>query len=111
MEEVDIKDLKFDVEDDWLREYANKNGNSIDKHPLYLALKGDKSILDQWCTYLKNIWLMERIDLLLDVYKSLIRYGQLEPIRLKADKTIITGHKRACVLLIMGKDKVKAVYE
>lgn len=109
--EVFITSLKFKTEDDFMKEYASKHGNSIIFHPNYLALKGDKSVMEQWCSFRKDIWLMERLDLLFDVYKSLIRYGQLEPIIINNDNEIITGEKRACCMLVMGKDKIKAVYE
>ena len=105
---VKIKDLKFDSEDDWLINWAKENGDSINKHPIYLALQGDRMPLHKWCTARKDIWLMERLDLVMDVYKSLIRYGQLEPIKINKNNKIITGHKRACCMLIMGKDEIKA---
>ena len=112
MEEVDIKSLKFNnIEDDWLAQYARNNGNSIEKYPLYLALKGDKKPLEKWCAFRQDVWLMERLDLLMDIYKSLIRYGQIEPIVINKNMEIVSGHKRACCLLIMGKDKIKVVYE
>ena len=50
---------------------------------------------------------MERMDLVMDVYKSLIRYGQIEPIEIDGN-VIVTGHKRACCMLVMGKGKIKA---
>jgi hypothetical protein len=110
MIEVALKDLKFISSDDWIDEYKRKHGNSIFVHPVYLALKGDKNTLEQWCSFRKDIWLMERLDLVFDVYKSLIRYGQLEPIIINKDYGIVTGEKRSCCLLIMGKEFIKANY-
>jgi len=103
--ELSITALKYEAGDAWLKSYGEKNGFGIDKHPLYLALKGDVMTLHKWCNSRQDIWTMERLDLLFDVYKSLIRYGQLKPIVVK-DGFIVTGHKRACCLLIMGKDKI-----
>ena len=106
-EDVSITSLKFSAEDDWLKDLAKKD-NSITNHPIYSALKGDRMPLHQWSTFRGDIWLMERLDLVFDVYKSLIRYGQLEPIEIDKDNIIISGHKRACCLLIMGKEKISA---
>lgn len=104
--ELSITALKYEAVDEWLKSYGEKNGFGIDKHPLYLALKGDFMTLHEWCNSRQDIWTMERLDLLFDVYRSLIRYGQLEPIVVK-NGVIVTGHKRACCLLIMGRDKIK----
>ena len=112
MERIRITDpcitaLKYDAEDDWLKSWAKEHGNTMSTHPLYLALKGDRFPLHKWCNFRGDIWLMERISLLLDVYRSLIRYGQIEPIEVK-DGVIVTGHKRAACLMIMGKETIKA---
>lgn len=104
--EVSIASLKFDAEDPWLDAWGKKHDYAISKHPLYLALKGDITPLKDWCRSRGDIWAMERLDLVFSVYKSLIEFGQLEPIVLNGNK-IVTGHKRCCCLLAMGKDTVK----
>ena len=109
--EVSITSLKFSSEDVWLTQWAKDGGGLITNHPIYLALKGDRMPLHKWCTFRRDIWLMERLDLVMDVYKSLIRYGQLEPIIITRDNVIVSGHKRACCLLIMGHKTIKSVYE
>jgi len=109
--DVELKKLRFSGADGWKDVYAKEKGDSILVHPIYLALRGDRGPLEQWCNFRKDIWLMERLDLVMDVYKSLIRYGQIEPIVIRKDLTIVTGEKRVCCMLIMGKDTIKAVYE
>ena len=112
--EVAIKQLKYSVDegDNWLKEWSKKTGDTIEYHPLYLALRGDRFPLFNWCNARKDIFLMQRLDLLLDVYKSLIRYGQVLPIKITKDGMVVTGHKRACCMLAMGKEKINAqIYE
>lgn len=107
--EVEILSLIYEVEDDWLRNWQKRTGYNMDTHPIYLALRGDVEPLQQWCRSRGDIWVMERLDLVLEVFKSLICYGQLQPIEITKDKVIITGHKRCSCLLLMGKRTVKAV--
>lgn len=111
---IKIKKLRFERGDVWLKAYADKSrgGDFIEYHPLYLALRGNIQPLDKWCSASgETIWLLERIDALIYVLRSLIRFGQLEPIVITKDNVIVTGHKRACCLLIMGKKTIKAVYQ
>ncbi len=108
IKDVPIRSLRFTSEDSWLNAWGKQKGQNITSHPIYLALRGDKTPLHNWCTARKDIWMMERLDLVMDVYKSLIRYGQIIPIEIDSKNRIITGHKRACCLLIMGKDKIRA---
>ncbi len=107
IKEVDIRSLKFSSEDSWLDAWGKQKGHNITSHPIYLALKGNNKPLQNWCNARKDIWMMERMDLVMDVYKSLIRYGQIEPIEIDGN-VIVTGHKRACCMLVMGKGKIKA---
>lgn len=112
--EVPITSLRFERGDIWLNAYADKRrgGDFIEFHPLYLALRGNIKPLDKWCAASgESIWLLERIDAIIYVYRSLIRFGQLEPIVITKDNVIVTGHKRACCLMIMGKKTIKAVYK
>lgn len=109
--EVPIRLLKYIGEDDWLLNYKKEKGNSILVHPLYLAVRGDKVPLEKWCAFRQDIWMMERLSLIFDVYKSLIRYGQLEPILINIDMELISGHKRAICLLLMGYTMIKASYK
>lgn len=106
-----ITSLKYSYEDGWLENYALEEGQGIDKHPLYLALKGNIEPLIGWCNSRDNLEIEDRLDKLFEVYKSLILNGQLEPIVITKDNVIVTGHKRSCCFLNMGKEKIKAIYE
>lgn len=107
---VNINELTYLTEDPWMEEWASKMGRTFDKHIMYLALKGKRDGLVDWCNSRPDIWITDRLGLLFNVYMSLVMYGQLEPIIIDQNKRVVTGHKRVCCLLAMGQTTVEAEY-
>jgi hypothetical protein len=106
--EVSIDALKVTYEDKWLENYVKKNGDSVSKFPLYLALKGNTTPLKDWSNF-RSMSLKYRIENLIDLYKDIIYNGQLEPIKIYKDMRINTGHKRASCMKLMGYKKISAI--
>lgn len=109
--EVSIGSLKFEYEDPWLGKYADEVSPYMDFHPLALALKGNINPLRAWCAWRRDMKIDTKLNELMNLYKSLIINGQLEPIVITRDNVIVTGHKRCSCFLAMGKDKINARYE
>jgi len=106
--EVFIDALRITYEDDWLGNYVEINGDSISKFPLYLALKGDVKPLKEWSEF-RSMYFIDRIEILINLYKDIILNGQIEPIKIYHDMRINTGHKRASCMKLMGYKKIKAI--
>lgn len=107
--EVFITALRIAVEDDWLKEWTEKIGFGVSTSPQYLYLKGKPDAMMEWMNY-RKLPSFHLTKPLMDTLKSILRVGQLEPIKIYKDMRIATGHKRAACLLFLGKDKIKAEF-
>ena len=106
--EVSITSLKITSEDEWLDTYIKTSGDKVSDSPQYLALLGERSPLRDWMGFRGLDWL-EGLRDILDVYVSLKKEGQKEPILIYSDGRINTGHKRAASALYLNWEKLKAV--
>ena len=104
--EIEISKLRITSEDEYLNRYVKENGDSVEKSPAYLLLKGEASVLKHWFTTRNLDWL-KRAKEIFDLYFDIKKNGQKEPIKIYNDMRINTGHKRAAVMLFMGCKKIK----
>jgi len=109
--EVSISDLKITSEDGWLDNWIAEHGDSVGNSPQYRALRFHFDPLVDWfadVADLKHHDMYDRIKRLFDVYVSLRDEGQKEPILIYSDMRIVSGHKRAAALHVLGKKTIKA---
>lgn len=100
-----ISNLKITYEDNWLKDYVERFGDSVIASPNYQALTGNFDPLKQWFEYRGMDW-HDRYLKLRELCDDLKINGQKEPIKIYADGRINNGHKRCACLLYMEEDKV-----
>jgi len=108
---VSISDLKITSEDPWLDKWIADCGDSVARSPQCHALRFHFAPFLAWfddVLLLKHHDMYDRIKRLFDVYVSLRDEGQKEPIRIYSDMRIVSGHKRAAALHVLGKKFIKA---
>ena len=99
--EIEISKLKVQSADSYIQERWG-----VENHPNYHALKGDLYTLEGWCKVLKQDW-RERLFILMWVYMFIKEEGQTKPISVDKNFRIITGHKRAAAMLVLGHLTIK----
>ena len=99
---MDIEILELTTEHD---QYIKK-GSRIWDHPNYFALEGQLKPLQRWCKVIKQDW-RERMFRLMWVYMFIKKEGQTRPIDVDKNFRIITGHKRASAMLVLGHKTIK----
>ena len=99
--EIEISKLKVLSEDEYI-----EDGSLINWHPNYSALAGDLPDFQAWCDVINQDW-RERLFRLLWVYTFIKEEGQTRPIDVDKNFKIITGHKRASAMLVLGHKTIK----
>lgn len=106
--EVKISDLRITSEDPWMDKHIEKFHDSVSISPHYRYLNGTYHWIAEWTNFRKLDKNYITWPLMLTL-QSLIKEGQLEPIKIYKDMRINTGHKRAACMLFLGYETIKAI--
>ena len=102
--DIKISDLHITSNDPWKDAWVENHGDSVFSSPEYYYYKREGDKLKDW-PLLSRFHRVRRMEL---VWDSIMEWGQIEDIEVDGNR-IISGHKRAAAMAVLGHDFIGAV--